>query len=116
MADGNRDPNILLYGAGIMKKIIDNHPNPPLIVHKNLGVAYQFLGRIDARYNTPMYEAWKTYVRKNPPGDKDVPNIKRILASYEAQRANIMRARQQQRRTGPTVPNRGVSSQPKSTK
>jgi hypothetical protein len=113
MSEGNKDPDILLYGANIMKKIIENHPTPPLVVYKNLGVAYQFLGRIDARYNTAMYNAWTTYLAKNPRGDPDLENIKRILVSYERQRDAILQAQRARLQKQQSAPQRAVSSDQK---
>lgn len=79
----NHDFKMIQYGAGIMKKIIEHHPAPPLIVYKNLGVAYQFMGKVDARYNALMVKAWKQYMAKNPVKDPDLPNIKLLVSAYE---------------------------------
>lgn len=74
---------MIQYGAGIMKKIIEYHPEPPPIVYKNLGVAYQFMGKVDARYNTSMVEAWRQYLDKNPIGDPDINNIRLLIGAWE---------------------------------
>lgn len=79
----NNDFKMISYGAGIMKKIIEHHPAPPLIVYKNLGVAYQFMGKVDARYNSLMVKAWKQYMEKNPIKDPDLPNIRLLVGAWE---------------------------------
>lgn len=86
------DFDMISYGARIMQKIIENHPTPPLIVYKNLGVAYQFMAKKNPKYNHNMINAWKQYVQKfetislqRAIKDPDVENIKRVIVAYQAQ-------------------------------
>ncbi|MCB0407309.1 MAG: DUF2723 domain-containing protein, partial [Bdellovibrionales bacterium] len=84
------DLELIKYGANIMKKIIENHPNPPLIVYKNLGVAYQFMGKVEPQYNTLMVQAWKEYLKRNPVNDPDLNNIKILISAWEKKYQEIL--------------------------
>ena len=87
------------YGAGIMKKIIDHHPNPPLIVYKNLGVAYQFMGKVNPKYNVRMVQAWKQYLAKGPLNDPDLGNIKLLVSTWEKKYKAALNKSTQNRQT-----------------
>lgn len=65
----------IAYGAERLELFLQRHHEPPAHIYKNLGVAYQFLGKIHPEYNLKMLMAWQNYLRQ-PESHKDVDRAK----------------------------------------
>lgn len=75
---------MLSYGASLLDRLARDFPEAPANVFRNLGVAYQYMGRRDPRFNNLMVAAWKKYLARNPRDDSQLDVIRRAVQNAEA--------------------------------
>jgi hypothetical protein len=71
--------DLLVYGAGILERMIREYPETAPATFRNLGVAYQLMGKRDPRYFTNMINVWRRYLAMGPTDDKQLPIIRRAV-------------------------------------
>lgn len=75
----------LHYGVQRLELVIERHPDPPAHIWKNIGVAYQFLGRDNANYIPKMVRAWEKYIElEEEIRDPDIIKLKAFVKAYKA--------------------------------
>jgi hypothetical protein len=67
----------------VLQVLAARQPAVPATVYKNLGVAYHALSRTRPEAAAAMVAAWRRYLEIAPPGDRDLDNIRLLVAEAE---------------------------------
>lgn len=77
------EPSIRL-AIGLLEKLIARAPIPTNEMYRNLGIMYSLLLNTDPAAEAQMVKAWRVYLQTNPPDDKDIGEIRKAIARFEA--------------------------------
>jgi hypothetical protein len=77
--DHGDDPSALTEAARLFEAVITEKPELQPFVYKNLGIAYSRLASRDPAAPAKMVEAWRRYLDRADPGDKDLPAIRQAV-------------------------------------
>ncbi len=73
----------LPVAVGILQRIVDENPDVPAHVHKNLAIAIGRAGITTPEEKAQAIKAWEGYLRVAPESDPQIPAIKKELARLE---------------------------------